>query len=131
MKHIPLNENHLFGKAYTGGTKFSGRLLALYVLRDRASRRLMKANPEKKYLNRLGISVSKKLGGAVERSRLRRIIREGFRAVENETKLKTGFIIVIAARSGAVGKKSTDIARELKYAFGKLDLFCEDNNDTQ
>lgn len=123
MKHLPLTENHLFSKAYSGGARYTGRLVSVYVLRDRAARRLMNANPEKKYLNRVGISVSKKQGGAVVRSRLRRIIREGFRAVEEEGRLKTGYLIVITARSGALGKSSNDVARELKYAFGKLDMY--------
>ena len=46
MKHISLKENHLFGKAYAGGQKYFGRFTSVYVLRDRAAHRLMKANPE-------------------------------------------------------------------------------------
>lgn len=130
MKHLSVTENHLFSKAYTGGNKFSGRYTAVYVLRDRAAKRLMSANPEKKYLNRLGISVSKKLGGAVVRSRLRRIIREAFRSLEKEDSLKTGYIIIISARTAAVGKKSTDIYRELKYAFAKLSMYSGENSST-
>ena len=64
MKHISLKENHLFGKAYAGGQKYFGRFTSVYVLRDRAAHRLMKANREE-YINRLGITVSKRLGGAV------------------------------------------------------------------
>ncbi len=130
MKHLSVKENHLFGKAYSGGKRFAGRYVAVYILRDRAARRLMKANPEKKYLNRVGVSVGKKLGGAVTRNRLRRIIREGFRELENESNIKTGYIIIISARAGAVGKKSTDIGRELRYAFGKLGMFAGENQRT-
>ena len=122
MKHISLKENHLFSKAYAGGQKYYGRYTSVYVLQDRAAYRLMKANPQKEYINRLGITVSKKLGSAVVRSRLRRILREGFRAVEKEGNLKTGYIIVISAKAAAIGKKSTDIYHELKIAFGKLGL---------
>lgn len=121
MKHLSLTENHLFSKTYSGGARFTGRYVSVFVLRDRAARRLMKENPEKKPLNRLGISVSKKLGGAVVRTRVRRILREGFRAVESEG-IKTGFLIVISAREGAVGVKSTDICRELRYAVRKLGI---------
>ena len=124
MKHISLKENHLFGKAYAGGHKYFGRFTSVYVLRDRTAHRLMKANPEKEYINRLGITVSKRLGGAVVRSRLRRILREGFCALEKECNLKTGYIIVISAKAAALGKKSTDIYHELKIAFDKLGLTC-------
>jgi ribonuclease P protein component len=129
MKHLSVKENHLFSKAYAGGLKFSGRYTAVYVLRDKAAKRLMNANPEKKYLNRLGISVTKKLGGAVVRSRVRRIIREGFRALERECALKTGYIIIISARAAAVGMKSTDIYRELKVAFGRLGMYAGENQE--
>ena len=82
----------------------------------------MKANPEKEYINRLGISVSKKNGCAVTRNRIKRIIREGFRAIEREDCLKTGFLIIIAAKNEAAEAKSGDVEKELRYAFKKLDM---------
>ena len=51
-------------------------------------------------VNHLGITVSVKLGCAVERNRARRRIRETYRL--NETCLKSGFDIVIVARKAAV-----------------------------
>ena len=82
---------------------------------------MAKANPEKKQFNRLGLSVSKKLGGAVVRNRVKRIIRAAYDAQKAE--LKTGFLIVIGARGAATKKKSTDIERELVAAFHFLDMF--------
>lgn len=49
--------------------------------------------------NRLGISVSKKVGNSVVRHRLTRLIRESYRL--NETKFIKGIDIVIIARTGA------------------------------
>ncbi|MBQ9080936.1 MAG: ribonuclease P protein component [Clostridia bacterium] len=123
MKHLSLTENHLFGKAYSNGSRFCGRYICVFVLKDKAAYRLMRANPEKKYLNRVGLTVSKKIGGAVVRSRARRVIRAALDTVEPT--LRTGFIIVISAREGIADKKSTDIARELKYAFSKLGMLAE------
>ena len=48
---------------------------------------------------------------------------EGLRAIEKEKELKKGFLIVIAARSAAVSKKSCDIKCELDAAFTKLGMF--------
>ena len=95
--------------------------MAFYVLRDLAAERLAKANPQKKRLNRLGLSVSKKLGGAVVRNRAKRILRAGYAEIKEE--LKTGYLIVISARGAATKKKSSDIARELRYAFSQLQMF--------
>jgi ribonuclease P protein component len=122
MKNIAVKENHLYNKAYAKGKRFFGRLVRVYVLRDLKAKQIMMANPNKEYLNRLGISVSKKNGGAVIRNRLKRIIREGYRAIEREDILKTGYLVIIAAKNEAADKTSNDIVRELRYAFNKLDM---------
>ena len=122
MKYTTITENHLFGKAFKKGKRFRGSYVAVYVLPDYTAKRRMMANPRKEYTNRTGISDSKKLGSAVTRSRVRRIIREGYRAACKESPIKTGNLIVFGARNAAVGAKSTDIARELSVAFSALGL---------
>ena len=122
MKNIAITENHLYNKAYRKGQRFLGKCTAVYVLRDYAADKLRRANPEKRTVNRLGISVSKKNGGAVTRNRIKRLIREGFRAIEREDCLKTGFLVIIAAKNEAAEVKSGDIEKELRYAFRKLDM---------
>lgn len=120
MKNVAIRENHLYGKAYHKGKSFVGRLVAVYVLKDYAAAKLAKANPEKKYVNRIGLSVSKKLGGAVVRNRAKRIIRAAYDTLKSD--VKTGYLIVISARTAATNKKSTDVAAELKKAFEALDM---------
>ena len=102
MKFRAICENHLYSKAYSKGKRAVTSALAVYVLPDYQSKRLAKAHPEKRVVNRIGLTTSTKLGGAVVRSRCRRIMREGLRALEQEKRLKTGFLIVIAARSASV-----------------------------
>lgn len=132
MKNIAVKENHLYNKAYAKGKRFFGRLVRVYVLRDLKAKQIMMANPKKEYLNRLGISVSKKNGGAVVRNRLKRIIREGYRAIEREDILKTGYLVIIAAKNEAADKTSNDIERELRYAFNKLDMIrAKDIGETE
>ena len=123
MKFKAICENHLYSKAYSKGKRAVTSALAVYVLPDYAARRLAKENPEKKIVNRIGLTTSTKLGGAVVRSRARRILREGLFALEKERPLKKGFLIVIAARSASVKLKSGDIKRELGIAFEKLGMY--------
>ena len=128
MKEIAIRENHLYNKAYTRGKKFVGRYVAVYVLKDLAAKRLMRENPQGEYLNRLGITVSKKIGGAVCRNRSKRIIRAAYR--EASADIRRGYLIVISARGAIVGRKSTDVERELSRAFADLgmkqtDIPCE------
>ena len=123
MKFKAICENHLYSKAYTKGKRAVTSALAVYVLPDYKAKALAKAHPQKKTVNRIGLTTSTKLGGAVIRSRTRRIMREGLRLLEKEKALKVGFLIVIAARSRATSLKSTDIKKDLDIAFTKLGMF--------
>ena len=125
MKFRAICENHLFNKAYSKGKRAVTSALAVYVLPDYAAKRLAKAHPEKKVVNRIGLTTSTKLGGAVTRNRTRRIMREGLRALEKEKQLKVGFLIVIAARSAAVNLKSSEIKEHLDFAFKKLGMYAD------
>ena len=126
MKYTAITENHLYKKAYAKGERFCGKYVAVYILRDLAAERIRNARPDKRYVNRIGISTSKKIGGAVVRSRVRRIIREGYREVERSVCLHQGKLVIIAARSAAAGAKSTDIARELLYAMKRVNMVKKD-----
>jgi ribonuclease P protein component len=123
MKFTSICENHLYSKAYSKGKRAVTSALAVYVLPDYSAKKLAKAHPQGITVNRIGLTVSTKLGGAVVRSRVRRILREGLRMVEKERKLKVGFLIVIAARSAARDLKSGDIKKSLDIAFEKLGMF--------
>ena len=122
MKFRAICENHLYQKAYSKGKRQVTSAVAVYVLPDYAAKRLARSHPEKRVTNRIGLTVSTKLGSAVVRSRIRRILREGLRSLEKELSLKQGFLIVIAARGAAVSMKSTDIQNDLRVAFGKLGM---------
>ena len=66
--------------------------------------------------NRLGISVSKKVGNSVVRHRLARLIRESFRL--NDYKFHSGWDIVIVARAGAKGRNYFDIESAFLHLAG-------------
>ena len=122
MKHIAIGENHLYSKAYAKGSKFVGKNVIVYVLKDYQAKWLMVAHPQKLFVNRIGLTVSKKLGHATVRNRIKRILREGLRQTETVNNMEKGYLIVLVARQGCVYAKSTDIARELEKAFKVLKL---------
>ena len=126
MKFRAICENHLFSKAYSKGKREVTSALAVYILPDYAAKRLAKAHPEKKTVNRIGFTTSKALGGAVVRSRCRRIMREALRGIEKERPMKVGFLIVIAARRAAVNMKSTELKHQLDRALKRLGMYRED-----
>ncbi len=122
MKNIAVKENHLYKKAYTGGKKAFGRYTVIYVLKDLKAFRLKKENPQKRFVNRIGLTVTKKLGNAVTRNRVKRIVRAAFAQTEKEFCLKKGNIIIIAAREAATAARSVDIYSEMKDQFKKLGM---------
>ena len=123
MKNIAIKENHLYQKTYKSGKRFVGRFVAVYVLKDLAASKLRRAHPQKQFVNRLGLSVSKRVGGAVQRNRAKRIIRAAYDPLR--PLLRTGNLVVISARDAIVGQKSPAVRSELETAFKKLELLTE------
>ena len=128
MKNIAISEDHLFRKVYAKGQKVFCRHSAVYVLTDYRASRRARENPQKKRINRVGLTVTKKLGHAVVRTRTRRILRAAYQMLEKEKNVKKGFLVVIVAKEAAIGAKTQDIYKDLSYAFSKLGLFNEANN---
>ena len=122
MKLHAIRENHLYSKAYAKGKKYVAKNIVVYVLPDIKASKLAKANPEKKKINRVGITVTKKLGGAVVRNRVKRIIREGYRLSDIERPTNKGFLIVIVARGAIVKASSTDIKKDIDKALDALSM---------
>ena len=80
-----------FQNVYKKGISYANKYLVMYILENRTD------------INRVGISVSKKVGNSIVRHRLTRLIRESVRLnVENINK---GYDIVIIARNTLKGKK--------------------------
>jgi ribonuclease P protein component len=108
-KTLSIKENHLFRALYHRGKSAAGKTMVVYVMKRR-----------NQTVNRLGITVSVKLGCAVERNRARRRIRETYRL--NETRLKCGFDIVIVARKAAVDGPFDLLQKDFDRLCGQLGL---------
>ena len=96
MKRFPsVRKNSEFQKIYKSGTSYANRLLVMYVAESGEDR------------NRIGISVSKKVGNSVVRHHITRLIREIFRL--NDHRLKTGLNIIVVARVAAKTSEYKDL----------------------
>lgn len=79
--------------------------------------------PNSAKINRLGLTVSKKIGNAVKRNLVRRWIYEAFRLYEPQ--LKTGYNIVIVAKSAALDGEFHKIHRTIGGVLKKAELFSQ------
>jgi len=100
-----LKKTFEFRRVYTKGTSIANRLLVMYVLKN--------GQP----YNRLGISVSKKVGNSVIRSRVTRLIRESYRLQEEQVEI--GYDIVIIARNTAKEATYWEMDSAVKHLFKK------------
>ena len=100
-----------FQAVYQSGRSYGNRYLVMYVSRTDTNK------------NRLGISVSKKVGNSVVRHRITRLIRESYRL--NELRFVEGLDLIVVARPGAKGKNFFEIESALLHLAGKQGVLKE------
>ena len=99
---VTLKQNYEFRRLYQKGASAVGGGMVLYCRKNRLGH------------NRLGLTASVKLGGAVQRNRARRRLREVYRL--NSPRLRQGWDIILVAR----GRTLTAPWRELNDTFLRL-----------
>lgn len=100
-----LKSNRDFQNVYKNGKSYANKYLVMYVFENN------------KNINRLGISVSKKVGNSIVRHRFARLVRESYRLHENI--FNSGLDIVVIARNSAAGVNYAEIESALLH-LGKL-----------
>ena len=112
---VTLKRNHEFQRLYRKGKSAAAPTLALYCRKNR--------QPE----NRLGLTVGKKVGGAVTRNRVRRRLREIYRLHKGE--LRTGYDIVVVARTRAIFARYSELERSFLRLMKKLELLAPEERE--
>ena len=107
-----LKLNHIFQRLYRSQGQANG-LLVLYARRNRLGE------------NRVGITVSKKLGKAHIRNRTRRRIREVYRL--NEEKFQPGWDIVVVARAKSVDADFTKLTNAYLHLAEKAGILLSNS----
>lgn len=108
---VTLKKNSDFRRLYAKGKSAVNPYMVVYCRRNKGG------------VNRLGYTVSAKLGHAVVRNRIRRRLREIYRL--NSPRLKTGWDIVIVARARCIDAAYSKMELAFLDACGKLGLMRE------
>lgn len=96
-----LRKNSDYRKVYNKGKSYANKNLVMYKMKNNTD------------TNRLGISVSKKVGNSVVRHRVKRLIKEGYRLLEDD--FEYGYDIVIIARGFAAEKNYFELRDSVKH----------------
>ena len=110
-----LKKNYEFKDVLNRGKYYSGKYIIIYIKKNR------------KNINLLGIAISSKLGKAVKRNYLKRLIRENYREIENS--IKTGYSMVFLWKKNQEIDQANykDVEKDIKKIFEKAEIFIEKN----
>ena len=111
-KTVTIKQNHEFKRLYNKGKSAVTPFMVVYCRRNRLDH------------NRLGITVSTKLGCAVVRNRARRRLRELFRLAQGQ--MKQGYDVVIVARARSVSAPHKKLSAGFYGALSQLGLLQEE-----
>ena len=99
-----LKRRAAFAYVYRKGERASAQDLLLLCARSREGLKI-------------GLSVSKKVGNAVTRNRVKRLLREAIRGIED--RIDAGYMYVVVARPSIVGLSLDKVAEEVTCSFSK------------
>ncbi|WP_315071802.1 ribonuclease P protein component [uncultured Clostridium sp.] len=114
-----LKKNFEFTIIYKRGKSFANDLLVMYIIRNKKNK--------DKYLNcynKLGVSVSKKVGNSVIRSRCKRLVSESFRL--NYNYIVKGYDFIFIARNPIKDKGYFEVEKAMKNLIKKAGLYNEE-----
>ena len=111
-----LKLNHIFRRLYST-TGYANSYLVLYARKNRST------------TNRVGITVGKKLGHAVQRNRIRRRLREIYRL--EEARFAPGWDIVVVARSRCLNADFTKLTNAYLSLAEKAGILADAQGDRQ
>lgn len=109
-KTLKLKKNYQFKKVLNKGKYFAGKYIDIFVLKNN------------KDINYIGIAVGVKIAKAVTRNRIKRLIHENYRLMEN--KINTGYQLVFLWKKRADISNATfdNIKKDMEENFKRIGI---------
>ena len=108
-RHFRLRKPRDFSRVYEGGVSTASRMVVVYVL------------PSQRDGVRVGVAAGKKLGNAVKRNRIKRVIRAALQQLLPG--LRPGYDIIVIGRTAAGAAKTLQVKADLVRALVRLRLY--------
>lgn len=105
-----IKKNEDFQTVFKNGKSIANRQFVIYMLQNPVEREF-----------RIGLSVSKKIGNAVTRNRIKRLIRQVF--LEEKHRIKNGKEFIIIARKPAADMGYYEVKNSLDHLFRKAKIY--------
>ena len=114
---IKLKKNYEFNNTFKRGKYFSGNFIECFYLKNN------------KNINCLGIAISSKICNAVKRNRIKRVIREAYKELENEIFVGNTFVFLWKKNIDVEKCNYNNVYDDIKKILKKMDIYINENNN--
>jgi len=116
MKKIDtLKKNYEFKNVLNKGKFYRGKYVTIYI------------NKNKEEKNKIGIAISKKIGKANKRNRLKRLIRESYRLQKDNLKKGYNIIFIWNKQADILNNTYKNVSKDIIKLFNKAGIINEEN----
>ncbi|MCL5996268.1 MAG: ribonuclease P protein component [Chloroflexi bacterium] len=111
-----------FGRVKREGVYWGGKRCSINVARQPVDRERVSGEPGCEMSTRVGYITSKRIGGAVQRNRARRLIRESMRFLERSIQPNWDIVVIAQPAISKPGVRMQDVRDELQWLLKKANL---------
>lgn len=112
-----LKKNYEFKNVLNKGKFYRGKYVTIYI------------NKNKDEKNKIGIAISKKIGKANKRNRLKRLIRESYRLQKENLKKGYNIVFIWNKQANILNNTYKNVSEDIIKLFNKAGIINEENNN--